>query len=337
MRRVLLFVNPVFEQRSMHRDAIARIAVLLGAGGRSVEVVETLSAQSAGDQARQGIDEGFDTILVCGGDGTVFNVIQGVAGTEIPVGILPFGTGNVLAQNLDLPRNPLEAANLLLHSSPRRIPLGRITMKVKDLPEELPGRGPLTRTKSWFFTMAAGMGLHASLMNIADGWGKRGIGRSSYFFAGASLLLRHRIQPFEIEVTPASGEVFRQRVCEAIAVRVAQLNRWRPGGSLESDTLRLAAVAATSRWGLAAASIRALARTEARNGASSTDKDSSGVSYLDVQRVVCRPVPDYDYTNRLLAEADGEVLGASQAVIEMARESFYLLWPNHQAARKNGS
>src|SRR5277367_2302198 len=210
MRRVLLFVNPVFEQRWIHRDAIARIAVLLGAGGRSVEVVETLSAQSAGDQARQGIEEGFDTILVCGGDGTVFNVIQGVAGTEIPVGILPFGTGNVLAQNLDLPRNPLEAARKLIRASPRRIPLGRITLNVTDLPSDSSGHDRRTRTKSWYFTMAAGMGLHASLMNIAEAWGKRGIGRASYFLAGTSLLLRHRIQPFEVEVTPAVGGKYRQ-------------------------------------------------------------------------------------------------------------------------------
>ncbi len=214
MHRVLLFVNPVFEQRSVHRDAIARIAVLLGSKGLVVEVVETLSAQSAGEQARRGIEEGFDTILVCGGDGTVFNVIQGVAGTEIPVGILPFGTGNVLAQNIDLPRNPLEAARKLLDARPRRIPLGRITLKVPDLPatslEVSGGRSRRTRTKSWYFTMAAGMGLHASLMNIADGWGKRGIGRTSYFLAGVSLLLRHRIQPFEIEVTTASGQKFRQ-------------------------------------------------------------------------------------------------------------------------------
>src|SRR5271170_7817502 len=200
MRRVLLFVNPVFEQRWMHRDAIARSAVLLGSGGRSVEVVETLSAQSAGEQARQGIEEGFDTILVCGGDGTVFNVIQGVAGTEIPVGILPFGTGNVLAQNMDLPRDPVEAARRLLNAQPRRIPLGRITLKVPDPASESAGPRRRTRDRSWYFTMAAGMGLHAALMSASDGWGKRAIGRTSYYLAGMSLLLRHQIEPFDIEV-----------------------------------------------------------------------------------------------------------------------------------------
>ena len=329
MRRVLLFVNPIFEQRASHRDAIARIVALLRSARLSVEVHETLSAQSAGDQARQGIEDGFDTILVCGGDGTVFNVIQGVAGTDIPVGILPFGTGNVLAQNMDLPRNPFEAAKRLLQATPRRIPLGRITLPVPNLPSDPPvvGLPRRMREKSWYFTMAAGMGLHAALMSASDGWGKRAIGRASYYLAGASLLLRHRIQPFEVEVTTTSGEVFRQRVCEAIAVRVAELNRWRPGGSLESAHLRLATVDATGRWGLAAASFQALARTSSRNGTSPHHPNAPQVRYTDAVRVVCRPIADYDYQSALLAEADGEVLGASHAVLAMARESFYLLWP----------
>jgi hypothetical protein len=140
-----------------------------------------------------------------------------------------------------------------------------------------------------------------------------------------SLLLRHRIQPFEVEVTTTAGGTFRQRVCEAIAVRVAEINRWRPGGRLEEPILRLATVDATDRWGLAEASFHALARTTSRN------ENAPSVRYADALRVVCRPVPDYDYQRSgqvgVLAEADGEVLGVSNAVIEMAKESFHLLWP----------
>jgi diacylglycerol kinase family enzyme len=319
MRRVLLFVNPVLEQRASHRDAVVRIVALLRSAGLTVEVHETLSAKSAGDQARQGIEDGFDTIFVSGGDGTVFNVIQGVAGTEIPVGILPFGTGNVLAQNLNLPRDPLETARKLLDAAPREVPLGRFTAMRPEFRAD--GSRRSNRQKSWYFTMAAGMGLHASLMSAADGWGKRTLGRAAYYLGGASLLLRHRIQPFEVEVTTVDGHVFRQRVCEAIAVRVAELNRWRPGGSLEERRLRLATVDATDRLGLASASFHALARTSSRNG------NAAAVHYTDAARVVCRPVPDYKYQSGVLAEADGEVLGASHAVIEMAKESFYLLWP----------
>lgn len=324
MRRVLLFVNPIFDQRASHREAIGRVLAVLRAAGLSVEVHETLSAQSAGEQARQGIEDGFEAILVCGGDGTVFHVIQGVAGTEIPVGILPFGTGNVLAQNMNLPRNPVEAAKRLLRATPRKIPLGQIAVSVPDLPSAPPASGQprRMRQKSWYFTMAAGMGLHAALMGAADGWGKRAIGRAAYYLAGGSLLLRRRIEPFDVEVTTADGEVFRQRVCEAIAVRVEELNRWRPGGRLESPLLRLVTVDATNRWGLAEASFRALARTSSPNGR------SAKVRYSDAVRVVCRPVPDYEYASAVLVEADGEVLGASRAAMTMAKESFYLLWPD---------
>jgi diacylglycerol kinase family enzyme len=228
-----------------------------------------------------------------------------------------------------LPRNPIEAAKRLIDATPRKIPLGRITLPVPDLPSDpsAMGKPRRMREKSWYFTMAAGMGLHATLMSASDGWGKRAIGRTSYYLAGASLLLRHRIQPFEVEVTTTTGDVFRQRVCEAIAVRVAELNRWRPGGHLEAPHLRLATVDATGRWGLAAASFQALARTSSRNGNSANHSNAPEVRYTDATRVVCRPIPDYDYESALLAEADGEVLGASHAVLTMARESFYLLWP----------
>jgi diacylglycerol kinase (ATP) len=321
VRRVLLFVNPVFDQRASDRAAITSIAELLRSSGAAVEIVESLSPQSAGDEVRQGIEDGCDAILICGGDGTVFNVIQGVAGSEVPVGILPFGTGNVLAQNLNLTRNPVKAAQLLLNAEARRIPLGRITVSVPDLGGPEDGAPSRKREKSWYFAMAAGMGLHASLMSASDGWGKRTIGRTSYFLAAASLLMRHRIQPFEVEVTTIAGKKFRQTVCEALAVRVAELNHWRPGGKLEEPMLRLATVDATGRLGLASASFQAIARIPSNGGS------GPKVRYTDALRIVCRPIPDYDYRSGVLVEADGEVLGASHAVIEMAKESFCLLWP----------
>jgi diacylglycerol kinase (ATP) len=103
---------------------------------------------------------------------------------------------------------------------------------------------------------------------------------------------------------------------------VEELNRWRPGGRLQDPVLRLATVEATDRWGLAEASFHALARTASRNG------HGAKVTYSDAVRVVCRPVPDYAYDRAVLVEADGEVLGASHAVMTMAKESFYLLWPD---------
>ena len=340
MNRVLLFVNPVFEQRLSQRNALSRIASLLRTEGCQVEMEESLSAQSAGEQAREAVAEGFDAILVCGGDGTLFRVLQGVAGSEMPVGILPFGTGNVLVQNLRLPRNPLEAARILLRSRPRAIPVGSMTCH---------RQGHLAPS-SYFFTIAAGVGLHAALMQVSESGSKRRGGRAAYYMGGARLLLRHPVEPFDVEITEIDGKVTRMWASELIAVRVGALNRWRPAGNLEEPVLRLAVVPPTSRLGLAHASFHALAGDPAPPLGEAAEKrdiqDSVVVplacadgnvrrhkrklpnaTYYDAVRVACRAISNYPYRAKMLAEADGEVLGDSSAVISMAEEKVNLLWP----------
>jgi diacylglycerol kinase (ATP) len=312
MQKVLLFVNPFLEQRRRQRATIERVMALLRSKNLQVDLQQTFSARSAGDQAREAIAAGYDTIIVCGGDGTIFDVVQGVAGSDIPLGVIPLGTGNVLAQNMHLPRNPIAAAQALLRSTPRSVPLGKLTC-------HRPGH---RKPGSWLFACVAGLGTHAYLMNAAERWGKHFSGRASYYFAGVDLLLRQSIEPFEIEFTTTNGEVIKRNVCEALTLRVAELNRWRPGGSLDKAVIRLAICDATTRLGLAEASFHALART------SPSTNGRPRVHYFDTVRVACRLIPDYEYRNSILVEADGEVLGASEAVMTMANEKLTLLWPD---------
>jgi len=70
----------------------------------------------ARDQGKAGCSGSYDAIVVCGGDGTIFDVIQGLAGSAVPLGIIPFGTGNVMAQNLKVPKDPVAAAHWILRS-----------------------------------------------------------------------------------------------------------------------------------------------------------------------------------------------------------------------------
>ena len=105
------------------------------------------------------------------------------------------------------------------------------------------------------------MGVHAALMSEARRSGKDVTGRAAYFVAGGRLLLNHPVQPFDIAITTTSGDVLHQQVCEALAVRVAELNRWRTGGGLAFPFLRLAVVAGNSRLSLARASYQALLGT----------------------------------------------------------------------------
>ena len=316
MRRVLLFLNPLLIHNAKRRATVEEIAELLSGHGSDVHLQETLSAHSAGQQAREAVAEGFDTFLVCGGDGTVFQVMQGLAGSAATLGVLPFGTGNVIAQNLRIPRDPLKAAHLLLDAETRAVSLGKI---------ELNPVGH-KRRRSWYFFIAAGMGVHAALMNLAPtGQGKRHGGRLAYFVGGARLLLEHRVQPFVLEMTLADGTTEIQSACEAIATHVPEINRWRPGGDPFGAELRVAWVPPTNRLGLGHASFHALA-TRRQNG----HYGWGGLPfprYERVRRMVCRPLNGNTYDPPLLVEADGEVLGAQYTAVGMAEEKLNLLWP----------
>ena len=86
------------------------------------------------------------------------------------------------------------------------------------------------KDKNWYFTIAAGMGVHAALMNLAPtGTGKRVGGPLAYYAGGVRLLVQHPIEPFDFEMTIAGGEVRSFRANEAIALRVPAVNCGEPG------------------------------------------------------------------------------------------------------------
>jgi diacylglycerol kinase (ATP) len=319
MRRVLFFLNPLLMERHGRRATVDRVAGLLRDTGCAVEMQDTLSAHSAGEQAQDAVANGFDTIFVCGGDGTVFQVIQGVAGSEVALGVIPFGTGNVLAQNLRLPRDPMAAARSQMNADAVSIPLGKIVCKT-------PGH---IKDKNWYFTIAAGMGVHAALMNLAPtGAGKRVGGALAYYTGGIRLLIQHPIEPFDLEITTTGGELRRFRANEAIALRVPEINLWRGGGDLLKPVLRIASLRETSRLGLAHASFRALVTPKSNGSRNSENSRLPYAQFEDATMVVCKPIPDYAYQTPLLIEADGEVIGMERGTITVAQRRLRLLWPN---------
>jgi diacylglycerol kinase (ATP) len=313
VRKILLLANPLFKSRC-GRD-LPHIVRVFEQAGAQVEVLETGANRAAGGKARRAVEQGVDAVIVCGGDGTVFDVLQGIAGSDVPVGIVPFGTGNILAQNLRIPKKPVEAARWLLNAKPRSVPLGRITCCV-------PGG-----QQTWFFAMSAGMGMHVAIMEAARRSQKDRTGRAAYFAAGFKVLFAYPVQPFDLEITTAHEKVLKRQACEIIAVRVAELNIWRPGGNLNSPILRLASVDGESRWRLARAAFDALLL----GGGQRNRRIAEGAParYEAVLRVICRPIAGKLYRVPLSVQADGEVLGTSCATIEMAGVNLQLLGANN--------
>lgn len=111
--KALLIINPISGTHSKHR--VAQLAPkILEDLGWSVEVVFTRGPHDATHLAQRGVNEGFDAVMVAGGDGTINETAAGLCGTKIPMGILPSGSGNGLARHFQLPMNPIEAAGLML-------------------------------------------------------------------------------------------------------------------------------------------------------------------------------------------------------------------------------
>jgi YegS/Rv2252/BmrU family lipid kinase len=144
--RALLITNP-FAARA-HARAVTTIRDILRGGGWSVEVRATTDPGGARRIAEDSRSMGFDVLVSHGGDGTAMQVAAGIVGSGIALGLLPGGTGNVLAGNLGLPRSSASAARALLKARRHPIDLG-----VVDRPDG-----------QHYFAVGAGTGFDAQLM-----------------------------------------------------------------------------------------------------------------------------------------------------------------------------
>ena len=110
--RLLVIWNPTSGGGGYKRDEPLIVDALRGLG-YDVEERPTQSAGDATRLAREGVAEGFDIVCALGGDGTVNETINGLAGSHVPLAIIPTGTVNVLAMELGIPLDPPDAVRLL--------------------------------------------------------------------------------------------------------------------------------------------------------------------------------------------------------------------------------
>ena len=124
-REIALLTNPTSGRGkgARHRDAaLAR----LRESGFVVRNLQGRDADEASDLARGCVADGVEALVLCGGDGLVHLGVQAVAGTGVPLGLIPAGTGNDFARYLDLPRtDPVAAADRVVASRRRTIDLAR--------------------------------------------------------------------------------------------------------------------------------------------------------------------------------------------------------------------
>lgn len=158
MRRVALVDNPASGLHSSRREATVRAALdALQSAGMEVEHLTINGPGSGSLLAREAIARGCDSVIVCGGDGTVHEVLQAMVGTGVALGVVPMGTANALASDLGMSKSPEKAIQRLLTARPVQVPVGRIFYRTAEGEEGCK-----------YFTVAAGVGADALLMARMD-------------------------------------------------------------------------------------------------------------------------------------------------------------------------
>jgi YegS/Rv2252/BmrU family lipid kinase len=145
--------------------------------GMELEVSPTSGPGAASQLARKAATRHTDAVLVCGGDGTINEVINGLAGSQVPLGLLPGGTANMLAREIGLPLDAVRAAVELSRWSPRRIPLGKATWCADG--DSINGALAQNEQSTRYFMSVAGIGYDAYVVHklspqMKSAWGVAG-------------------------------------------------------------------------------------------------------------------------------------------------------------------
>ncbi len=318
MNKATILFNPNSGRRGRDTELNHAIGIVQSAGVRT-ELTVCRSSQEATDNARCAVAGGSDTVFACGGDGTIHDLIQGLAGTPVALAILPFGTANALAHDLGIPLRPSAAAQAAVTGKIRRIPLGRIEY------EDFNGK-----SAARYFTVAAGIGVDAHLFYKLTAELKKRSGMTAYYLKAWQLWATHRMRKFEVEYANGSGLRQRALLTELLAVRIRFfgniLREQVPGASLDCGDLRAVMCRTASRNAYLQYVAGALLGRQ---------WNINGIDLVSCSEVVCQLPEKSDgdgrsderSDDRVYVEADGELLGRLPARMTMVPDALSLVVP----------
>jgi YegS/Rv2252/BmrU family lipid kinase len=295
--RALLIANPAARRGSALVGAARRAFAALDV---ECDVIITERQGHAGQVARANAT-GYDAIFTLGGDGTAVEVIGALSPGGPPVGVLPGGTGNLLARAIGIPLDVARAVKALVTGGDTHVDLGRL--------------GDGTR-----FVIGAGVGIDASMIASTSQVWKRRAGVLAYVAAGASHVLRRR--RFTASVTVDGVALTREASVVLVANFGVLLNGLvtlgrdvrRDDGKLDVcifDPMTVADVARVSR--------KLVFRDFSQD---------SAMTYMQGSHIVVATEPS------LPAQADGELIGHTPFEATVEPFAAWLLVPRHKTDRQ---
>lgn len=290
-----IIYNPVAGPKTAGR--IERVRACLAAKGADFRVLRTRGAGDAVLMAREAASNGAECVVVVGGDGTIHEAANGLAGTATPLLIVPGGTGNVFAGELGLPGSAEGCLDLLSGGKTIVVPLGKANDR--------------------YFVLLGSAGFDAEVVERMNHRQKNYLGIAAYVLVG----IRHFFRPQPSLWLDFPG---RERV-EAQSVIVVRGKKYggnvtvAPEGDIEGNSFRAVILLRKGRWALAKFALDLLLERHGR---------SRHVMVREAASVMVRSsIPS-------AAQVDGEYLGPLPVRFTMSDASLRIIVPKEFAAKR---
>jgi YegS/Rv2252/BmrU family lipid kinase len=323
MRKAALLYNARSGGRRAERESDLREALeILTGAGVEAGIIVTQSSADAAEQARKAIAEGCDTVFACGGDGTIHDVLQGLAGTRVALAVVPMGTANALAHDLGLPLEPAKAVRAVIDGEHRRVALGRLRVLGLD------GKPVIL-----YFTVAVGIGVDAHLFYKLHSGMKQHMGMAAYYAKAWHLWFTHRMERFSVACSNGGIAQFSHgNVTEMLAVRIRNfggvVRELAPGASLDRNDLRVVVSRTSSRFTYLLYVTRGLLGATFRvPGVELVHSDHVKCDYVSKAAPASKEAEGVNPSTRVYVEADGELVGTLPAEITIVPDAVTLLVP----------
>ncbi len=163
----VIIANPASGGYIQHARQVEEALTFLREAGWKVELRLTREAGDASHLVRQAVAQKIDVVIAAGGDGTINEIIQELAGSETALGVLPFGTVNVWARETSIPLDISGAREVLLNGVRRHVDLGKVNDR--------------------YFLLMAGIGFDADVANAIEKKPIKRLGVLGYLLVGAWL------------------------------------------------------------------------------------------------------------------------------------------------------
>ena len=312
--RSLLIVRNPRARRAPSEAALREAARSLRAAGVAVELRSTTAPGHAGELAAEAARDGVELLAAAGGDGTIHEVVNGLAGSETALTAIPAGTGNVWAREAGIPRNAGRALAWIASARRVRIDLGRAGFE-----------GPDGARGERLFLLMCSTGLDADAVRRigGGGWAKRWLGPVPYALHGTERLLRAPSVYTRIAVEGSEEAAIERPLLFAIAGNTrlyGGVARLTGDARADDGLLDLAAFCGGGLASRLTLGPRVLARAFGR-GLRGSLAPRAGGSAEYLRGAAIRIEPD----TALAVQADGEYLGQTPLTLSVEPRALDVL------------